>query len=1337
MSRIYKLIQQLDNLNENVDSAKSTAGYQYNPYYETEMDDDVTKIFHYIKLPDGQEVMADFDSYQEMTDEDIKLWLALGMPKRPGRGPLDTTQLKQMAQASGKSNNMSEDQSNGSFIDHINQAIRAHKKQDERLVKFHLKQAQPLVGTNKDEKALNAYRKLDRAYNQPGMAEGQGIDEVLQEKSQDANERWKAMAEIEKIRFSPKIKNWDEYTPEMYKRVVDLTKITGRAMRMRNNSTVGEFIDRMKEEMLDQQMKSGSLPDFTGRASTAKDMAKQVAVHTNGDYESRYARTWTNGLGQRSRDASDFVVYSDQQSFDDAMAWAESKGKKVHFKVGSSLRSAIQVGRYVIQPATTVRGAFGDDPQTSYAVSVRSAAALDQGVRKKADITDQQATALKDIADTKNANAMEMIKAVMDMVQGEQEIKKIIDQSKKINPADKAKLDKIIAGSANFRDVAEGAVKRAMHSDAERMSLVQFTGKYGNDAWVKEFWHNINDDDMDQQGVEESRDGINDTDTIGFSVNSEAAYRAVMTRFGDLIDHDETSGVMYAPARVWPQIEIVAFDADGEGATQEDGMDQQGVAEGSTDSDELAKYENDVKTLLANGDVKTAKKVAGLSPDSAHRNRLRNIIRRYESKQGVAEGYKDYKASYNRGRDDIDNEWDGEADRREEEYEKAQQERKAKEEKGIALSGAKVKSKLANEEVKQVDELSKDTLKSYAKKAKLDSRLHNYEYNRAKDKSGDKARTDQDYHDRKAGKRLAGWDKAEKRLNKEGVEQGVVAEGKGLAKKVKIVKGPDAGKTGWIREIKHGAVKGAAKSYYIDLDDGGQANNIPGTALRLVKDPGVAEGSTTRGGFSGSAGQAQHEIQWLQNKIETLKPLLAKKPSVARQIKDLERQIRERELANAYRKKGVAEALSPQQKQAHQANLDAAQREMDRREAEGEDMTGATIDKKTYKIIKPRQSSVAEGRSIPVMDQIKIAYMTIVMNSPIGITGKEFIDYWKDYLKETTGRDVSAEQLLKLFSEFNKRKSEIHRELISKYGEYEGMLNLMNESVTGVAEEKQKGVDGKACWKGYKRMGTKQKGGKTVDNCVKISEQTQPATHQFKKGDKVRVKNDKSGEVFTVYNLASSGDNPDTVYLQQPEKSVATRASSASALELVPDVTTGGFKKGEQVKYTGKYVKELGDVVTYRRPDMRNPNVHWVETKSGPFSVALGELGKLDGKIVPIPEQLDGKKGEVTYEEVLSKLKTKLGDYLGDVARAVKDTDLGDKSTTKSDRVDDVKTLMTDDGHEIRIRGNEDDGFRITIKNQDSKSKFSTIKEAEIAAEMYCKRRAGKPRLSQDYESER
>ena len=43
-----------------------------------------------------------------------------------------------------------------------------------------------------------------------------------------------------------------------------------------------------------------------------------------------------------------------------------------------------------------------------------------------------------------------------------------------------------------------------------------------------------------------------------------------------------------------------------------------------------------------------------------------------------------------------------------------------------------------------------------------------------------------------------------------------------------------------------------------------------------------------------------------------------------------------------------------------------------------------------------------------------------------------------------------------------------------------------NPSYTTLPEEKQTGVDGKVCWKGYKRMGTKKKGGKTVDNCVKM-----------------------------------------------------------------------------------------------------------------------------------------------------------------------------------------------------------------------------------------------------------
>jgi len=72
----------------------------------------------------------------------------------------------------------------------------------------------------------------------------------------------------------------------------------------------------------------------------------------------------------------------------------------------------------------------------------------------------------------------------------------------------------------------------------------------------------------------------------------------------------------------------------------------------------------------------------------------------------------------------------------------------------------------------------------------------------------------------------------------------------------------------------------------------------------------------------------------------------------------------------------------------------------------------------------------------------------------------------------------------------------------------EGLNFLEGELV----EDKQKGVDGKACWKGYKRMGTKQKGGKTVDNCVKMGEDLEIA-EKAPPGDKAErmVKHIKKG----------------------------------------------------------------------------------------------------------------------------------------------------------------------------------------------------------------------------------
>ena len=54
--------------------------------------------------------------------------------------------------------------------------------------------------------------------------------------------------------------------------------------------------------------------------------------------------------------------------------------------------------------------------------------------------------------------------------------------------------------------------------------------------------------------------------------------------------------------------------------------------------------------------------------------------------------------------------------------------------------------------------------------------------------------------------------------------------------------------------------------------------------------------------------------------------------------------------------------------------------------------------------------------------------------------------------------------------------------------------NDSTDDVKQESSEKKKGLDGKACWKGYKLAGTKKKGGKTVDNCVPVKEEKENPT---------------------------------------------------------------------------------------------------------------------------------------------------------------------------------------------------------------------------------------------------
>lgn len=83
------------------------------------------------------------------------------------------------------------------------------------------------------------------------------------------------------------------------------------------------------------------------------------------------------------------------------------------------------------------------------------------------------------------------------------------------------------------------------------------------------------------------------------------------------------------------------------------------------------------------------------------------------------------------------------------------------------------------------------------------------------------------------------------------------------------------------------------------------------------------------------------------------------------------------------------EELTPKQKRAHEYNMDSAQRDMDAREQQGEDMSNATIDPNTYEIVKGKKTN----ESITFKEFL----LTEASKKPLKKASKSV--YRRDYLK--------------------------------------------------------------------------------------------------------------------------------------------------------------------------------------------------------------------------------------------------------------------------------------------------------------------------------------------------
>ena len=133
------------------------------------------------------------------------------------------------------------------------------------------------------------------------------------------------------------------------------------------------------------------------------------------------------------------------------------------------------------------------------------------------------------------------------------------------------------------------------------------------------------------------------------------------------------------------------------------------------------------------------------------------------------------------------------------------------------------------------------------------------------------------------------------------------------------------------------------------------------------------------------------------------------------------------------------------------------------------------------------------------------------------------------------------------------------------------------------------------------------------------------------------------------------------------------------------------------------------------------------------------------------PDTSTGKKTNdvqeqmMAAEDVLGKIRRDLTDYLRSVEDELvgRDRSLITKAKQEIAKPDiekflPVRTITTDDGKVLRIHGNEDDGFRITMEEKMLPTAFESMEEASMACEMYCARRRSRGQVPDvDYVEER
>ena len=191
-----------------------------------------------------------------------------------------------------------------------------------------------------------------------------------------------------------------------------------------------------------------------------------------------------------------------------------------------------------------------------------------------------------------------------------------------------------------------------------------------------------------------------------------------------------------------------------------------------------------------------------------------------------------------------------------------------------------------------------------------------------------------------------------------------------------------------------------------------------------------------------------------------------------------------------------------------------------------------------------------------------------------------------------------------------------------------------------IDEEKKKGLDGKACWDGYKLSGTKKKGGKTVDNCVKVNETLLALLDTLEEGADLDIY-DTVVAYLIDEELAEDFDSAikimgtlqeeliDQVYVQQVKWLVESEKVAQGAMKRAKELAQKRRNKGYREKGYNAYRPGKNERAGYKlsqaaRSSDASPETQRTKKKqpAGTDTSQIGHYKKRDEKVTV------GKRGK-------------------------------------------------------------------------------------------------------------